>query len=173
VDRLAAAVTGMLRLAESDTQIPQDRRQRIELGVLVGEIVEFFEPIASEKGVELDSIGSPGIHVAGDPEWLTEMFSNLVDNAIKFTPPGGRVSVEIAEDPDGVRISVRDTGCGFPAGSSGPGEAEVHLRAGPAGLGLPIAREIARAHGGQISLESIPAPNDPWGTTATVRLPSC
>jgi len=114
--------------------------------------------------------------VHADPERVTQLLSNLVGNALKFTPAGGRVDVHVEPQPEGggVVVSVADTGAGIPADqlphvfdrfyqvSSG----RKGGRHG-AGLGLTIARGIVEAHGGTISIESAPG----RGTTVRFTLP--
>jgi signal transduction histidine kinase len=114
----------------------------------------------------------PMVHA--DPDRVTQLLSNLVGNALKFTPAGGRVDVRVQPHDDGVMVSVVDTGAGIPADQLPhvfDRFYQVHgARAGRrhgAGLGLPIARGIVEAHGGTISLESAPG----HGTTVRFTLP--
>ena len=116
----------------------------------------------------------PGLSVAGDLDHLTRLVLNLLDNALKFTPAGGRVTLRAERTDREVRVAVRDTG---------PGIAAEHLphlfdrfyraeqarsrAAGGAGLGLAIAHELARLHGGALEIASEAG----RGTTVTVRLP--
>ena len=113
--------------------------------------------------------------VHADPDRVTQLLSNLVGNALKFTPAGGRVDVRVNPYHDGVMVSVVDTGEGIPADQlphvfdrffqvSSP---RIGSRHG-AGLGLPIARGIVEAHGGTIWIESAPG----QGTTVRFTLPA-
>ena len=132
---------------------------------------------ASEMGVLLDSRFDPALPaVKGDPAKLTQVFSNLVGNAIKFTQRGGRVTLEARPQPsNGVAVYVRDTGLGMT-------EEEVAVALTPfaqvdaghsrwrdgVGLGLPIARALVQLHGGSIEIHSAKA----LGTEVAVMLPS-
>jgi signal transduction histidine kinase len=103
------------------------------------------------------------------------MFTNLVDNAVKYTPPGGRVEVTGGTESDEIIISITDTGIGIPEGKL----SRIFERfyrvdkarskaTGGTGLGLSIVRHVAENHGGRVTVESAPG----RGTTFTVRLPS-
>ena len=131
--------------------------------------------LAESSGVELDATyREPLPEVHADPERVTQLLSNLVGNALKFTAAGGRVLVHVQPDGEGVEVSVSDTGEGIAAdqlpyvferfyqvsGTRGGG------RHG-AGLGLPISRGIVEAHGGTISIESEPG----RGTSVRFTLP--
>src|SRR5262249_9178265 len=111
--------------------------------------------------------------VPGDRSWLERLFANLVDNAIKYSPPGGRVRIEARGDAEGIAVSVSDSGSGLePAERERAFERFFRGRAATGaepgtGLGLPLAQEIARAHSGSIELESEPG----RGSTFRVRLP--
>jgi signal transduction histidine kinase len=110
-----------------------------------------------------------------DPERIGQVLANLLDNALRHTPAGGRVTVALDTDPDGVRMSVRDTGEGIPADHL-PRVFERFYRAdtardrghGGSGIGLAIVRALVRAHGGRVAAHS----DGPGaGTTITVTLP--
>ena len=134
--------------------------------------IETMAPIAEDKALELVAETAPGLpDVLADPDRVAQLLSNLIGNAIKFTPSGGRVVVESAVDGDHVAFEVRDTGIGI-------AEDELPLvfdrfwqskrtnRSG-AGLGLAIVRGIVRAHGGRIWVESKVG----VGTTVRFTLP--
>src|SRR5690606_16287974 len=114
--------------------------------------VELHRPLADEKRIRLEAELPESLPpIAADHDRILQVFSNLIDNAIKFTPEGGRITVRAAPGPDEVVFSVADTGTGIPK------EQRAHLfdpfwqarrarRAG-AGLGLSIVRGIVEAHG--------------------------
>jgi signal transduction histidine kinase len=112
--------------------------------------------------------------VYGDETQLTSMFTNLVDNAVKYTPPGGRVEVVGGSEGSEIIISISDTGIGIPEGKI-PRIFERFYRVdkarskatGGTGLGLSIVRHVAQNHGGRVTVES--TPNE--GSTFTVYLP--
>jgi len=139
---------------------------------LLDEVMDFFEPVADENEVELRRTSCPDVSISGDPTWLRQLFANLLHNAIKYTPVGGRVTIEASLHGGRIAVRVQDTGVGIPKGEQERVFARFH-RTGArqevpgSGLGLPIAREIARAHGGSIELESTPG----VGSTFTIWLP--
>lgn len=172
VATLSETVNGMLRLAQSEGDIDASHRQLVQVDALLEEVVEFFVALAEERGIELAVTGECKAAVVGDPIWLHQLFANLLHNALKYTPAGGRVEVAAAATAHEVAVSVHDDGAGLTeedraivfarfqrgsASSAGDGM----------GLGLALAREITRAHRGSIDVES--APGD--GSTFTVRLP--
>lgn len=148
-----------------------------ELQPLVQKVVLKLAPIAFRKGVDLEVLPLPELpSVAMDEERVAQVLENLIGNALKFTPTGGRVTVRAdgREEDRRVRVSVSDTGRGIPRESLenvfdkfkqvGPGKG----RAGGTGLGLAIARWIITDHGGNIWAESEPGK----GSTFTFTLPS-
>jgi len=161
VETLADAVHAMLRLASSEAGIDPTRRASVALPPLLDEVMDFFEPVADEHEVELRRTSLPHVSISGDPTWLHQLFANLLHNAIKYTPAGGHVTIEAAVQGSRIAVRVRDSGVGIPKHEQERVFARFH-RTGArkevpgAGLGLPIAREIARAHGGSIELESTP-----------------
>lgn len=173
IEQLANAVTSMLQLASSEAGLEPGRGVPVSLGVLLDSVIEFYEPLAAEQGLSLRRRGSSDATVSGDISWLRQLFSNLVENAFRHTPCGGRIDVEIERVTETVLVRVRDTGPGikqedlervfdrFYRVPSAKAESGV-------GLGLTIAYQIARAHGGEIRAESTPG----RGSTFTVSLPS-
>jgi signal transduction histidine kinase len=141
------------------TSIALERRN-IDIADVVPRVLRIFTPQAREKGIALES-AMPGrsLTIAGDETKLTWALSNLVANAIRYTPAGGRIRVEAVPEAGAVLLSVSDTGPGIPpdqrervferfAQSADGGEL------GAAGLGLAIVRDIVQAHGGRIQLDS-------------------
>jgi signal transduction histidine kinase len=134
-------------------------REPLDLAALLRRLVDGLRPQAAAKGIDL-TIGTPanGCIVDGDPHLLTRAIENLLDNALRFTPNGGRVMVECGAEGAGVRFAVADTGPGIPADDLphlfAPlfrGETSRNRRTGGAGLGLTTARNILRAHGGDLT----------------------
>jgi PAS domain S-box-containing protein len=134
-------------------------RRPYDAAVLVGDVIELHRPAADEKHVEVMAAVDPGLPpILADRDRMLQVLGNLVDNAIRHTPPGGRVVVSAEPEGAAVRLSVTDTGPGIPA------EAVSHVferfwqaqrREGSgAGLGLSIAKGIVEAHGGAIWVES-------------------
>jgi signal transduction histidine kinase len=168
--RLSQLSTNLLRLtALDDAQL--DRR-RFSLDGQLRDVILTLEPqwSAREVTVELDA---PAARAMGDPEILRQVWVNLIQNAIKFTPPGGRVLVQVSPDGIGLwRVDVDDTGEGI-APRDLPHVFERFFRGDKAravggnGLGLALAKRIVDLHGGSIAVASEPG----TGATFTVRLP--
>ncbi|MEB2346155.1 MAG: ATP-binding protein [Deltaproteobacteria bacterium] len=172
VATLSETVDGMLRLAQSEGGLDPAHRRRVAIDPLVEEVVEFFVALAEERGIVLSVTGESKAEVIGDPTWLHQLFANILHNALKYTPEGGRVEIAATATGTEVSVAVRDDG----AGMTEEDRARVFARfqrgsassAGDGmGLGLALAREIARAHQGAIEVESAPG----RGSTFTVRLP--
>lgn len=173
--RLIRIVEDMFTLARADSGRYPLRKESLYLDDLLAEVARAGGLLASGKGVtvELDNLPESAFH--GDEDLLRQMLLNLVGNAVKFTPPGGSVRLGLKRHGDEYLLSVSDTGPGIPA------EARAHVferfyradksrtraKDGGAGLGLPIARWIARAHDGELELAD---PNGE-GTTFLARLP--
>jgi signal transduction histidine kinase/CheY-like chemotaxis protein len=139
--------------------------------------VEAVRPAAEAKSLRLDFDASPvGAPLPADPQRLQQVVSNLLDNAVKFTPGGGRIAVRLERTDGRVRISVSDTGPGIPAEflphvferfRQAEGRATTR-RHGGLGLGLAIVRHLVELHHGTVRVES---PGGGRGTTFTVELP--
>jgi heavy metal sensor kinase len=171
VTLLADGVHSVLRLASSEAGLTAATLERIDLPELVASVVEFFEPIAEESQIQLQLVRGAPVEISGDRVWLARLFSNLVDNALKYSEAGGSVRLAIEGQAEDVVVSVADTGVGIPAAMQGRVFERFYRgelpRGSGLGIGLPLAQEIARAHGGMIEVESTPG----GGSRFRVRLP--
>ncbi len=176
VDRLTRLTTNLLVVARAG-RTRTDDPEIVELSDLLGVAVQHMEPLAREKGVELDTDVPPGLYVSGFAEDLARVFSNLLANAIKFTPAKGRIVVHARgcskASADAVCIDVTDTGVGI-AAEDLPHIFEPFYRGkgsvpeeASSGLGLAIARDIVLSHGGSLEVKS----KEGEGSTFTVLLP--
>ncbi len=175
MERLTRLVSQLLFLCREDAGIGTGEDQTIRLEDLVSEVGEHMGVAAQEKGVGL-SVDLPGsFPVQGDADRLRQLFFNLLDNAIKYTPPGGTVAVQGESSHGQIRIAVDDSGIGIPADHL-PHVFERFYRVDPArspeiegsGLGLAICRSIAEAHGGRLGIDS----GSGSGTRVTLVLPA-
>jgi heavy metal sensor kinase len=168
----------LLTLAEASDDARPPPSERIDLAALARQSVAMFSAAGEERGLAIDlSAAAPAI-VAGDAPQLRQVLGNLLDNAIRFTPPGGRVDVGVRLDgqPAAVELAVADTGVGIAARHLGhvfdrffkADAARSHDDGGRSGgLGLSICKAIVERHGGSISVTSTAGS----GTKVTVRLP--
>ncbi len=174
MERLTRLVSQLLFLCREDAGVGTGDIRPVGLDHLVGEVGEHMQVAAQEKGVGLH-LDLPGdCPVRGDADRLRQLFFNLLDNAIKYTPCGGRVAV-CGEASDGeVRVTVADTGIGISADHL-PHVFDRFYRVDPSrnpeaegsGLGLAICRSIAEAHGGRLGIDS----DLGVGTRVTLVLP--
>jgi heavy metal sensor kinase len=174
VDRLVRLSNDLLLLARLDDGELRPEPEPIRLDDLLASIGESVADLAAARGLTLHVEPPAALVVAGDLSQLGRLFLNLLDNALKFTPAGGSVTVRLSMEGPWAVVTLTDTGPGI-APEQLPllgrrfyrGAADRARDAGGSGLGLAIAGEIARAHGGALTLAGAPG----QGTTATVRLP--
>jgi heavy metal sensor kinase len=174
LDKLARLINQLLTLARAEAgEIPL-ARDPVDLAALGATVVEQLEPVARAGDVELACEASENVVVTGDAGWLERLLLNLLDNAIKFTPARGRISLRVSRENGAARLDVRDTGVGI-APDALPHLFERFYRVDPArsrhadgaGLGLALAKWIADRHGATIAVTSRPGE----GSTFTVHLP--
>lgn len=169
--RLGRLVGDLLALARADAGMPI-RRERVELDRLLLDVLGETRRLTRSHRLAVDQL-EPST-VSGDADRLRQLLRILLDNALKYTPPGGRIGIGLARDGATAVILVRDTGVGI-APENLSRVFERFYRADPGrgrdpggtGLGLPIARWVVEQHGGSIELASRPGE----GTEARVRLP--
>ncbi|MDB5983785.1 MAG: ATPase [Pseudomonas sp.] len=160
VQWMAQMVNDMLYLAKAEHGLLNPTRETLKLEDEVDAVLEFFVPLAEESHVQLSREGSAAL--AGDRNMLRRALSNLLDNALRFTPVGGQVTLRINASGQHVQLSVENQGVTIPAELL-PRLFDRFFRADPArhegtsehaGLGLAITQSIIRAHGGHIRCES-------------------
>jgi signal transduction histidine kinase len=161
---LAGLINDLLDLSKIEDGKVELQAERVSLGALIHEVVETLKPIATEKSIELEVDLEPSVVVWADRDKTTQVLTNLVGNAIKFTPQTGKVMVASTSQHDGwVRVSVSDTGRGI---STNEREKifdrfyQVAVTGEPkpkgTGLGLTICKSLVELHGGKIWVESEP-----------------
>jgi signal transduction histidine kinase len=116
IDQSLAIITALLRLAEIENSRRSAGFGVVALDELLREVCDLYEPIAENKNIILKLGTLPALSVHGDRDLLIEAVANLVDNAIKFTPPGGRIDLELIRGEDGSVVRVSDTGSGISEG---------------------------------------------------------
>ena len=160
--RLVALVNDILELSRLDEKQGLGTKEHVALLPLLDSLADSFAPIASEKGVTL-SVEGCNTTVEGYPVLLRELFHNLIDNAIKYTPAGGSVKVQLSQQAGHICCTVQDTGIGIPE------EHQAHVferfyrvdkshsrQTGGTGLGLAIVKHVAEVHQAQVQLDSKP-----------------
>ena len=174
VDRLADLVQQLLEQARTESGQLRLELREVDLEAVARPIVASFEPVAANKGVELDLHVLRPVVVEADPARISQVFVNLIDNALRHTPEGGRVKISIDAQGAEAQVSVRDTGEGIRYRDLPHIFERFYVvdrsrtrETGGAGLGLAIGKGSVDAHGGSIAAESMLG----RGATFTVRLP--
>ena len=171
LDRLTRIVEQLLQLSRLDAGMLKARFAPLPLGAVVEQVRQIYQPLAEARGVELAMAAGAGARVAGIEELLIELLGNLVDNALRHTPKGGTIRIDVSEAGGEVCLAVTDSGPGIPDEfakkifdrfTQVPGS-----ETGTAGLGLPLAAQIAAVHGGALKLAN---PGQP-GARFECRLP--
>jgi signal transduction histidine kinase len=176
-DRLIRLVNDLLLLSRADAQVLTLRLDRVDLREVASATAGELELAAEARGVSIQ-VGGEAARVNGDPDRLRQIFINLLDNAVRYTPPGSQVTVRVGCDGDRAVASVHDCGPGIPAGDL-PHVFERFYRgdrsrrrpddgSSGAGLGLAIVQALVAAHGGTVTIES----SESAGTTIRFALPA-
>ncbi len=156
-NRLARMFDAVLRISRIEAQRHQPEMRRVDLSALLEDAADYHAPQAEERGLAMDIRIGPGLEVVGDRDLIFQAVSNLLDNAIKFTPSGGRIALSASREEDGVRLRVADTGPGIPA-EQRERVIERFFRAPEAeavpgfGLGLSLVAAVAKLHGAPLRL---------------------
>lgn len=174
VERMAGLVADLLALSRAETDAPSSTGV-VDLGSVASELADRFEPIAAAKGVALVRDLPEGVGAAADASDVALVLENLLDNAVKYTPPGGTVTLTVRADGGAATATVVDTGVGFEAAERDRLFERFHRADAPevqrevgSGLGLAIAQRLAERLGGTLTAASAGIGR---GATFELRLP--
>jgi len=171
-DNLLVTFNAMLSIAEAEAGMAVAEMCPVDLTAIAEDIADLYGPVAEDQGLTLEAAAVPGVVVAGNRELLFQALTNLVDNAIKYTPPPGRVRIEVEALGAVVELRVVDSGFGIPAEErENVRQRFIRLdesRSTPGnGLGLSLVSAIARLHRAQLVL----CDAEPRGLSAILRFP--
>ena len=158
-ERIQTTLTTLMDISEAETGTMRLDIQRVDLAQLIAESAEIYEYLAQEKGVTLETDAPAGLYALVDPGRLRQVLANLLDNALKYSTPGSRVTVTGVNRDGKVFVTVRDQGEGIPAEDI-PKIFDRLYRGDKSrthrglGLGLSLVRAVLEAHGGNISVAS-------------------
>ncbi len=171
-DRVLVMLNTLMDISEAESGAMQLRREPVALDEVVDRAMDLYRDVADAKDVALTADASPGVVVEADRTRLEQAAANLIDNAIKYTPAGGHVSVQVRREGGFAILRVSDTGAGIPADElphifdrlfrGDTSRAERGL-----GLGLSLVKAIVEAHGGTVDVTSEPGE----GSAFVISLP--
>lgn len=158
-DRVLAMLNAIMDIAEAESGMMKLQRQPVDLGRLVAEVVEVYQFVADEKRIAIAVELEAQPEAWGDSSRLRQVIGNLLDNAVKYSPPGGRVQVTVARHGDRAILRVRDNGAGIPPAEQPKiwarlyrGDKSRSQRG--LGLGLSLVKAVVEAHGGVVEVSS-------------------
>lgn len=158
VDDLIKTFNALLNIAQMESGVQRDDWTEVDLSTLTDELAELYTAVAEEQGLALNHYAEPGLHVHGNRQLLAQAMTNLLDNAVKYTPEGGNITLEAKRLDQQIIISIADNGPGIPEDQY----AQVfkrftrldNARSSPGnGLGLSLVKAVADLHGAEIQLQ--------------------
>ncbi len=170
VDMIVETLNSILRISQAQAGVASGHFVTFDLSMVMTSVIEFYEEFASQKHIAMQSSIPTGIFAYGDKPLITQSIANLIDNAIKYTPKGGSISVALAQYEQFIECIVADNGPGIPADFYDKVKErffrmeESRTSAGT-GLGLSLVDAVAKLHRGELLLQD----NNP-GLKATLRL---
>jgi heavy metal sensor kinase len=158
-DRLLNMINTMLDITETEAGLMKRNKSAINISELVHEACDLFQPLASDNKIDFQFETQEGLTIEGNASFLQRLIGNLIDNALKYTQPGGKVSVKLQKVRDNIQIEVRDTGVGIKEEEKDKIFARFYRSDSSRsktgnGLGLRLAQAIAKAHLGEIQVDS-------------------
>ena len=172
-ERLLNMLNTLTDITEAETGMMRLDRQPTDLARLATEVVELYEYVAEEKRIRIQTDLPPPSDAPVDPTRIRQVFANLLDNAIKYTPEDGRVCISLRQEPGFLAVSFQDNGMGIPLEEQEKiwtrlyrGDKSRSKRG--LGLGLSLVKAVVEAHGGAVTVSSLPD----QGATFKVTLPS-
>jgi heavy metal sensor kinase len=171
-DRVLTMLNTLMDITEAEHGMMRLHRERCSVSELVNDVAEIYRLIAEEKGIEITTDFHDHCFADVDPNRMRQALANLIDNAVKYTPEGGHVTVACLQVEQSVEVSIKDNGIGIPPqdqpriwdrlyrGDKSRGQRGL-------GLGLSLVKAVIEAHGGRVMVQSSPGS----GSEFTVRLP--
>lgn len=175
-DQLLSTFNALLRIARLETRGNAADMQPVALDELVADACELYEALAEDKGQAFEQSLAAGVMVDGDRDLLFQMVSNLIDNAIKYTPEQGRIHIEVRQESDRAVFAVSDSGIGIPDDEKDQ-VFQRFYRVGKSrslpgnGLGLSLVSAVAEIHQGEITLTDSYPEQAQRGLTVTISIP--
>lgn len=171
-DRITAMLDTLMDIAEARSGVMALQIAPVDVATLLRDVADLYADAAEDKGLALEVAAADGLSLEVDPVRLRRAIANLVDNAVKYTDPGGRVTMTASATATEVRVDVADTGAGIDADDLAHiwerlyrGDRSRSSKG--LGLGLSLVRALVEAHGGTVAVESAPG----RGSRFTIRLP--
>lgn len=172
-DRVLLMLNTLMDISEAESGAMPLRRERLDLRGVAERAIELYRDVAEAKGVTIDFAEQTEAPVIGDRVRLEQVAANLLDNAVKYTPSGGLVTVRVGAEGERVLLRVEDSGIGIDPGEIDRiwdrlfrGDRSRHERG--LGLGLSLVKAIVEAHGGTVRVASVPG----RGSTFVIELPA-
>lgn len=158
-DKILITFNALLRISRIETEQQRSRFNALSLDHVLKDVVDFYEPLAEEKNITL----KPDLeitHYHGDKDLLFQAFANILDNAIKFTPIGGHITITLGKNAGRISVAIQDSGQGIIDGDSDKifgrfYRAEASRNLPGAGLGLSLVSAVIHLHGGQVTAQNV------------------
>ncbi len=160
-ERMGAMLNALMDISEAEAGVMQLNLEQTDIGPILKDVMELYGIIAEDKNISLHMVDSGPLVLIADRNRMRQVFANLVDNAVKYTPSGGRVDIEAHHEKDCIEVIVRDTGAGIPPEEISRiwdrlyrGDKSRSQRG--LGLGLSLVRAVVHAHKGKVEVLSEP-----------------
>jgi signal transduction histidine kinase len=172
-DRVLTMLKTLMDVAEAESGAIKLSLQKVEIGSLVNEVVDLYADVAEEKKIAVTTDFAEPCEAVVDPARIRQVFANLLDNALKYTAPGGQVCIQAHRNTNEVRVQFRDNGMGIPPEEQGKiwdrlyrGDKSRSQRG--LGLGLSLVKAFVEAHRGRVEVAS----TVDKGSEFTIHLPA-
>jgi signal transduction histidine kinase len=172
-ERMLTMLNTLMDISEAETGVMKLDTQSVNVSALIEGVVELYRYVAEDKGILVHTVTSNDLYLTADPNRMRQILANLLDNALKYTPSGGRIDIEAHHSGQQIVILVKDTGIGIhqeelPRIWDRLYRCDQSRSQKGLGLGLSLVKAIVQAHKGQIEVFSNPGK----GSTFTISLPS-
>ena len=171
-DRVMSMLNTLMDISEAETGTMRLTHEDIDLTALVGEVADLYHDVAEDKGVKISTQVATGMELCADRSRLRQVLANLVDNAVKYTPSGGRIEIDVFQEGRSAVLVVKDSGTGIPPDEVSRiwdrlyrGDKSRSERG--LGLGLSLVKAVVQAHHGRVEV----MPNPSGGSVFAVSLP--